>query len=47
MLSTLSCLQYPKSAGTPLIARSDADCPQAFQWNVILQGDNETVFFAW
>ena len=30
-----------------LIASSDASDPRAYQWNVVLQGDNETVFFAW
>jgi len=40
-------LTIPEERRHTLIARSDADCPQALQWNVILQGDNETVFFAW
>ncbi len=40
-------LTIPEERRHTLVARSDADCPQAFQWNVILQGDNETVFFAW
>lgn len=30
-----------------LIASSDARDPRAYEWNVRLQGDNETVFFAW
>ncbi len=28
-----------------LVAQSDGQC--SFRWNVILQGDDETVFFAW
>jgi len=30
-----------------LIASSDASDPRVYQWNVMLQGDHETVFFAW
>lgn len=40
-------LTIPEERRHTVIASSDADCPQVFQWNVILQGDNETAFFAW
>jgi protocatechuate 3,4-dioxygenase alpha subunit len=40
-------LKVPPERRHTLIARSDKNNPQDFQWNVILQGDNETVFFAW
>ena len=40
-------LEVPAERRHTLIARSDANNPRAFQWNVILQGENETVFFAW
>lgn len=30
-----------------LIARSTAEDPNHLKWNVVLQGDEETVFFAW
>ena len=40
-------LEVPIERRHTLIARSDADNPRVFQWNVLLQGDNETAFFAW
>jgi protocatechuate 3,4-dioxygenase, alpha subunit len=40
-------LAIPADRQHTLIARSDASNPRAFQWNIVLQGDNETVFFAW
>lgn len=30
-----------------LIASFDPSDPQVYEWNIVLQGDNETVFFAW
>lgn len=30
-----------------LIAKPDVNEPGTLEWNVVLQGDNETVFFAW
>jgi protocatechuate 3,4-dioxygenase alpha subunit len=40
-------LEIPVERRNTLIARIDANNPRVFQWNVILQGRNETVFFAW
>jgi protocatechuate 3,4-dioxygenase alpha subunit len=40
-------LGVPAERRHTLIARSDAADPAVFHWDVILQGDNETVFFAW
>jgi len=40
-------LEIPAERRNTLIARSDANDSRVFQWNVILQGTNETVFFAW
>jgi protocatechuate 3,4-dioxygenase, alpha subunit len=40
-------LEIPAERRHTLIARSNANDPRTFQWNVILQGENETVFFAW
>jgi protocatechuate 3,4-dioxygenase, alpha subunit len=36
----------PDRRGT-IIARRDPENPAALQWNIILQGEEETVFFAW
>ena len=40
-------LEIPAERRHTLVARSNANNPRTFQWNVILQGENETVFFAW
>jgi protocatechuate 3,4-dioxygenase alpha subunit len=40
-------LKIPSERRSTLIAHSDQSNPRVFQWNVILQGENETVFFAW
>ncbi len=40
-------LEVPAERRHTLIASAVANNPQVFQWNVILQGDNETAFFAW
>jgi protocatechuate 3,4-dioxygenase, alpha subunit len=40
-------LEVPAERRHTLIACSDAHSPRVFHWNVILQGDNETAFFAW
>jgi|SRR5450631_1008727 len=40
-------LEIPAERRHTLVARPDANNPRLFQWNVILQGENETVFFAW
>jgi protocatechuate 3,4-dioxygenase alpha subunit len=40
-------LAIPAERRHTLIAHSVANTPRVFQWNVILQGENETVFFAW
>ena len=40
-------LEIPAERRNTLIARSNANDSRVFQWNVILQGTNETVFFAW
>ncbi len=40
-------LEVPAERRHTLIACSDANNPRVFHWNVILQGDNETAFFAW
>jgi protocatechuate 3,4-dioxygenase alpha subunit len=40
-------LTIPEERRHTLIAGSDEGSRQVFQWNVILQGNNETVFFAW
>jgi protocatechuate 3,4-dioxygenase, alpha subunit len=39
--------EVPAERRHTLIASSDASNPRLFLWNVILQGENETVFFAW
>jgi protocatechuate 3,4-dioxygenase, alpha subunit len=40
-------LEVPTERRHTLVASSDATRRDAFRWNVILQGNNETVFFAW
>jgi len=40
-------IEVPAERRHTLIASSDASNPRLFLWNVILQGENETVFFAW
>jgi protocatechuate 3,4-dioxygenase alpha subunit len=40
-------LEIPVERRHTLIAHSVANNARVFQWNVILQGENETVFFAW
>jgi protocatechuate 3,4-dioxygenase, alpha subunit len=37
----------PRERRQTLIARQSPDEPGALQWDVVLQGENETVFFAW
>ena len=38
-------LTVPRERRSTLIAKSDGE--NRFRWDVILQGSNETVFFAW
>jgi protocatechuate 3,4-dioxygenase alpha subunit len=40
-------VQVPFERRHTLVAQTDAKNPRVFQWNVILQGKNETAFFAW
>ncbi len=40
-------LEIPAERRHTLIASSNSDNSNMFEWNVILQGENETVFFAW
>jgi len=40
-------LEIPAERRHTLIAHPVANNPRVFQWNVVLQGENETVFFAW
>ncbi len=40
-------LEVPAERRHTLVASCNADNSSVFQWNVILQGENETVFFAW
>ena len=40
-------LEVPAERRATLVARRDASNSGAFYWNVILQGEDETVFFAW
>jgi protocatechuate 3,4-dioxygenase, alpha subunit len=40
-------LEVPIERRQTLIARSDVNNSRVFHWNVLLQGDNETAFFAW
>ena len=37
----------PEARRRTLIAKCDSNMPGAVEWNVVLQGDDETVFFAW
>jgi protocatechuate 3,4-dioxygenase, alpha subunit len=39
--------QVPAERRHTLLARADAKQPRTFQWNVVLQGMDETAFFAW
>jgi protocatechuate 3,4-dioxygenase, alpha subunit len=40
-------LEIPAERRHTLTASSDASDPQVYEWNIVLQGNNETVFFAW
>jgi protocatechuate 3,4-dioxygenase, alpha subunit len=40
-------LKIPAERRHTLTAHSVANNPRVFQWNVVLQGEDETVFFAW
>ncbi len=40
-------LQVPAARRHTLIARADPQECQIFHWNIVLQGVNETAFFAW
>jgi protocatechuate 3,4-dioxygenase alpha subunit len=40
-------LEIPAERRHTLVACSDRNHPRVFQWNVVLQGNNETAFFAW
>lgn len=40
-------LEVPAERRATLVARRDASNSGTFDWNVILQGEDETVFFAW
>ena len=40
-------LEIPAERRHTLIASSDASDPRVYEWNIVLQGNNETVFFAW
>jgi len=40
-------LELPVERRHTLVAACDATRPNVFRWNVILQGNDETVFFAW
>lgn len=40
-------LQVPPDRRATLIARSDEEQAGLYWWDVVLQGTNETVFFAW
>jgi protocatechuate 3,4-dioxygenase, alpha subunit len=37
----------PEERRSTLIAHEDAEHPGVLEWNVVLQGGDETVFFAW
>jgi protocatechuate 3,4-dioxygenase, alpha subunit len=37
----------PKDRRQTLLARANPDQPGVLEWNVVLQGEDETVFFAW
>lgn len=39
--------EIPSTRRGSLIARSETTNPAIFQWNIILRGQDETVFFAW
>jgi protocatechuate 3,4-dioxygenase, alpha subunit len=40
-------LEIPKERRSTLVARRISTDPSVFEWNVILQGEQETVFFSW
>jgi protocatechuate 3,4-dioxygenase, alpha subunit len=40
-------LQVPEERRPTLIARADASSTNTFHWDVVLQGQDETAFFAW
>jgi protocatechuate 3,4-dioxygenase alpha subunit len=40
-------LEVPAERRHTLTASLDTSDPRVYEWNIVLQGDNETVFFAW
>jgi protocatechuate 3,4-dioxygenase alpha subunit len=40
-------MEIPTERRHTLIAKLDEARPRVFQWDVVLQGTDETVFFAW
>jgi protocatechuate 3,4-dioxygenase alpha subunit len=40
-------LDVPTERRSTLIAQTESSQPNSYRWNVILQGQDETVFFAW
>lgn len=40
-------LGVPESRRHTLVAQPDETDPRVFRWNIVLQGRNETAFFAW
>ena len=40
-------LEVPTQRRGTLIAQAELLQPNSYQWNVVLQGQDETVFFAW
>ncbi|MGB6191498.1 MAG: protocatechuate 3,4-dioxygenase subunit alpha [Terracidiphilus sp.] len=40
-------LRVPPDRRATLIGRADEEHPELYWWDVVLQGTNETVFFAW
>lgn len=40
-------LEVPSDRRLTMVARVDHGKERSFQWNIVLQGENETVFFAW
>lgn len=40
-------LSIPEERRRTLMAQPDSRAPHTFEWNVVLQGNDETVFFAW
>jgi protocatechuate 3,4-dioxygenase, alpha subunit len=37
----------PEERQSTIIAKADLQDPHQYEWNVILQGKDETVFFTW